>query len=96
MAYSSDMQGPVISFQTILSSQSLLKSPQFYCTYLVLKECTEWLGLLGLYVFSFQCKDIVNDVVEDFLNVYFDHDDILEKGTYKWAIKSLYSSYFAC
>ncbi|KAH3804500.1 hypothetical protein DPMN_132787 [Dreissena polymorpha] len=30
-----------------------------------------------------QCRKIVNDVVEDFLNLYFLHDDVVEKGTYK-------------
>ncbi|KAH3805521.1 hypothetical protein DPMN_133825 [Dreissena polymorpha] len=31
----------------------------------------------------FVCREIVNDVVEDFLNLYFLHDDVVEKGTYK-------------
>ncbi|XP_060598598.1 uncharacterized protein LOC132752305, partial [Ruditapes philippinarum] len=31
----------------------------------------------------FMSRDIVNDVVEDFLNLYFVHDDVVEKGTYK-------------
>ena len=32
---------------------------------------------------SFQCREIVNEVVEDFMNLYFKYDNVVEKGTYK-------------
>ncbi|KAL4219974.1 hypothetical protein ACF0H5_020385 [Mactra antiquata] len=31
----------------------------------------------------FACRDIVDEVVENFLNLYFIHDDVVERGTFK-------------
>jgi DNA-binding MltR family transcriptional regulator len=48
--------------------------------------CNNLNNCYNCLTFLFQSREIVNDVVEDFLNLYFVHDDVVEKGTYKYVI----------